>query len=75
MAVMSTVVMAQGKVSGTVVDASGDPVIGASVVVKGTSTGTVTDINGNFTLPSAPAKGNLEISYIGFKSQTVSLGG
>ena len=75
MAVTSTVVMAQGKVSGTVVDASGDPVIGASVMVKGTNTGTVTDFNGNFTLPSVPAKGNLEISYIGYKSQSVSLGG
>ena len=75
MAVMSTVAMAQGKVSGTVVDAQGEPVIGASVIVKGTTTGTVTDFDGNFTIPSVPAKANLEISYIGFKTQTVAVGG
>ena len=43
MAVCSTVAMAQGKVTGKVVDATGESVIGASVVVKGTSNGTVTD--------------------------------
>ena len=75
MAVCSTVAMAQGKVSGTVVDAQGEPVIGASVIVKGTTTGTVTDFDGNFTIPSVPAKANLEISYIGFKTQTVAVGG
>ena len=74
MAGSSTLVMAQGKVTGTVVDATGEPIIGASVMVKGTSTGTVTDLNGNFTLPSVPGKANLEISYVGFKSETVSPG-
>ena len=66
---------AQNKVSGKVVDATGEPVIGASVIIKGTSTGTVTDFDGNFTIANAPSKGNLEISYIGFRTQSVALGG
>ena len=45
--VCSTGAYAQGKVTGTVVDASGEPVIGASVMVKGTSNGAVTDLNGD----------------------------
>ena len=49
-AVSSTVAMAQSKVQGKVVDATGEPIIGASVKVKGTATGTVTDLDGNFTL-------------------------
>ena len=75
MAVCSTVAMAQGKVTGKVVDALGEPIIGASVVVKGTSTGAVTDIDGNFTIQSVPAKGSLVISYVGYATQTVSVGG
>ncbi len=66
---------AQNKVTGTVVDATGEPVIGASVLVKGTSNGTVTDINGNFTIPNAQKSATIVISYVGCKSETVSLGG
>ena len=75
MLLMATMAFAQGKVSGTVVDATGEPIIGASVIVKGTSTGTVTDFDGNFTIPSVPAGASLEISYIGFKSQTIAVDG
>ncbi len=75
MAVCSTTAMAQGKVSGTVVDAAGEPVIGASVIVKGTSIGAVTDYDGKFTIMDAPGKGNLEVSYIGYKTITIPLGG
>ena len=67
--------MAQGKVSGSVADAAGEPVIGASVVVKGTSNGTVTDYNGNFTIASVPQNANLVISYIGYRTQTVAVSG
>lgn len=42
--------MAQKKVTGTIVDGAGDPIIGASVMVKGTSNGSVTDFDGNFTI-------------------------
>lgn len=44
------------QVSGTVKDVSGNPVIGAAVMVDGTSIGTTSDLDGNFTLPSAPPR-------------------
>ena len=60
------------SIVGTVVDAQGEAVIGASVIVVGNSTiGTVTDIDGKFTL-SVPAGANVEVSCIGYKSQTLS---
>ncbi len=57
-------------IKGSVKDANGDPIIGASVKVKGSKTGTVTDVDGNFTL-DVPAGSELEISYIGYVKQTV----
>ena len=60
------------KVSGTVVDAMG-PVIGASILEKGTSNGTVTDIDGNFSLNVQPGA-TLVISYIGFLTQEIAVG-
>lgn len=56
-------------IQGIVVDQNGEPVIGASVRVKGSKNGTVTDIDGKFTLTNA--NGNVEISYIGYKTQTL----
>jgi uncharacterized alpha/beta hydrolase family protein len=56
---------AQSKITGKVSDASGEPIIGASVIVKGTTNGTITDFDGNFSL-NAPAKSTLEISYVGY---------
>ena len=64
--------MAQSKVTGKVVDAAGEPIIGASIMVKGSGTGTVTDIDGNFTLNDVPENSKLEVSYIGFRTQTVT---
>lgn len=59
------------KVSGTVVDAvTGEPVIGANVLVKGTTNGTITDYDGNFTF-DAPANSILVVSYIGYLSMEV----
>lgn len=72
--VSSTVAMAQSKVQGKVVDATGEPIIGASVKVKGTATGTVTDLDGNFTLNNVADNSKLEISYVGFYTQTVNAG-
>ena len=74
-AVFAIGAFAQNKVTGTVVDVQGEPIIGASVVVKGTSNGTVTDFDGKFTVANAPAKGNLVISYVGYRTQTIALGG
>ena len=67
--------MAQNKVTGTIVDAMGEPVIGASVVVKGAGTGTVTDIDGNFTIDNVPENSKLEVSYVGYRTQTVTATG
>ena len=67
----STVVMAQNKVSGTVLDATGEPLIGVSVLEAGTSNGVVTDFDGNFTL-TVKQGANLVISYIGYITQTVA---
>ena len=60
-------------VTGTVIDAAGIPVIGANVLVKGTTNGTITDIDGNFTLEVSSGD-VLEISYIGYVSQEFPVG-
>lgn len=61
---------AQTQVRGTVVDEVGEPVIGATIQIQGTTQGTVTDIDGDFTL-SAPADGILVVSYVGYETQEV----
>lgn len=67
----SLTALAQQKVTGKVKDSSGEPVIGASVVVKGNNTmGTITDFDGNFML-DVPTKSVLVISYIGYVTQEV----
>ena len=75
MVLISTVAFAQTEqVSGTVTDNSGEPIIGATVLVVGQSgNGTVTDIDGNFTLQAKPGS-TLSISYIGYKNQEVKAG-
>ncbi len=66
---------AQNKVTGTVIDEIGEPVIGATVKVVGQNTsGTITDINGNYTI-EAPKDAKVVISYIGYTSLTVKAGG
>ena len=62
---------AQQTVQGTVVDEAGQPVIGASVIVKGTTIGTTTGVDGKFQL-AVPAKGELEISFLGYIPETVA---
>ena len=63
----STLLYAQTEITGTVVDETGEGVIGATVMEKGTSNGTVTDIDGNFTLKVAEGA-TLVISYIGYEN-------
>ena len=71
----SLTALAQQKVTGKVKDSSGEPVIGASVVVKGNNTmETITDFDGNFML-DVPAKSVLVISYIGYVTQEVPTAG
>lgn len=70
---MTTAATAQ-TISGTVKDGDGEPVIGATVVEKGTSNGAITDLNGNFTL-KATGKKHLVVSYVGMESQEVNPAG
>ncbi|MDE6181118.1 MAG: carboxypeptidase-like regulatory domain-containing protein, partial [Phocaeicola sp.] len=63
----------KSHVTGTIVDATGEPVIGANVVVKGTANGTITDIDGNFSL-EVPEGSVLLVSYIGYANQEVKVG-
>lgn len=60
------------KVTGTVKDANGEPIIGANVMVVGTATGVITDIDGNFSL-NVPVGSKLQFSFIGYKEQVVSV--
>ncbi|GBU07720.1 SusC/RagA family TonB-linked outer membrane protein [Bacteroidales bacterium] len=64
----------QKKISGIITDQNGESVIGASVVVKGTTTGTVTDIDGRFEL-EVPADAKLVVSYLGYRNQELSMVG
>ena len=60
------------NVSGSVTDSSGEPIIGANILIKDTSIGTVTDFDGNFVI-EVPGNGVLTISYIGYLPQDVSV--
>lgn len=61
------------KISGSVIDASGEPITGANVSIVGSTKGTITDYKGNFTL-NVPPKSTLRVSFIGFEPQTVKVG-
>ena len=63
------------SISGTVRDEHGDPVIGASVMLRGATKGVATDMDGKFTLRDVPANGAFHISYIGYKPVNVAVQG
>ena len=63
-----------GRISGTMKDLNGDPIIGGSVKEKGTSNTTVTDVNGSFSLGIANAKAVLQLSYLGYVTQEIEVG-
>jgi TonB-linked SusC/RagA family outer membrane protein len=60
------------NVRGTVTDISGEPIIGASILLQGTTSGVVTDYDGNFSI-QAPGNGTLVISYVGYVTQTIGI--
>ena len=60
-------------ITGKVVDVAGEPIIGASVLVKGSGTGTVTDINGKFSV-EAPVGSTLVVSFVGYATEEVKVG-
>ena len=69
-----TQIVSQTKtITGTIIDETGEPMIGVSVLVQGTTTGAVTDLDGKFTL-EVPANATLVVSYIGYKTQNVKVG-
>ena len=61
------------KITGTIVDAQGIPVIGANVLVEGTTNGSITDMDGKFMIEDVAEGAQLRISYIGYKDQIVSV--
>ena len=71
---LGLVSFAQKAVTGNVKDSSGEPLIGVSVMIKGTSTGAVTDLDGNFSIPSVPSSAQLTFSYVGYQTKTVKVG-
>lgn len=68
------IVQQTGTITGKIIDSNGEAIIGASVVVKGTSNGTITDIDGNFTL-TVPVKAILTVSYVGYETVYVPVDG
>uniref|UniRef100_UPI0035A6ACF4 SusC/RagA family TonB-linked outer membrane protein n=2 Tax=uncultured Bacteroides sp. TaxID=162156 RepID=UPI0035A6ACF4 len=67
---------AQNKtVNGLITDKNGESVIGASVLVKETSTGTITDLDGKFTIPNVPDNATLKVSYVGYITQEIPVSG
>lgn len=75
-ALVSLTAMAQNKsISGIVVDQLGEPIIGASIIVEGTTNGTITDFDGNFTIQDVPENAQLKVSYIGYITQSLAVKG
>lgn len=69
-----TVSQQNRTVTGVVADNTGEAVIGANVVIKGTTNGTITDLDGRFTLNNVPQNAVLLVSYIGYKNTEVNVG-
>ncbi|MEL7221916.1 MAG: carboxypeptidase-like regulatory domain-containing protein, partial [Bacteroidota bacterium] len=66
--------LAQRSVSGTITDDGGEPLIGASILVKGTSTGTVTDIDGTYKIDLPDGSSTFVVSYTGFETREIEVG-
>jgi TonB-linked SusC/RagA family outer membrane protein len=65
---------AQSNISGTITSTTGEPLIGASVVLKGTSNGAITDLDGKYALKIPSQSGTLVVSFVGYESQDVAIG-
>ena len=63
----------ENQLTGTVKDINGEPIIGATIQIKGTTTGTATDVDGHFTL-AAPSGAVLEVSFVGYKKKEITVG-
>lgn len=69
---VSSVEQVSNQCTGTITDANGEPIIGASVQVKGTHDGAVTDLDGRFTLSNVQKNATLIVSYVGFTTQEIT---
>lgn len=69
----ATLTVFSQSINGTILDQNNDPVIGASVIVKGTTMGTITDLDGSFSLDQVTAGSKIEVSYLGYRTQTISV--
>lgn len=69
---VSVMAFAQNKITGTVKDTGGEPLVGVSIVEVGTNNGTVTDIDGNYTISTNP-DATLRFSYVGYVTQEVKV--
>lgn len=67
--------VAPHKISGVILDENGEPLIGATVRIKGTNTGATTDLDGNYTIETTEADPVIEYSYVGYKSMEVKADG
>ncbi len=65
----------QSKITGVVKDVLGEPMIGVSVMVEGTSNGGVTDLDGRYTIQNVPQDAKLKFTYMGYKEQTMPVAG
>ncbi|MGM9825985.1 MAG: SusC/RagA family TonB-linked outer membrane protein [Paludibacteraceae bacterium] len=74
LSVSCLVAYAQQTVSGTVIDDAGEPLIGVSIQVKGTTTGSITDFDGNFTLDNVASSDVLVFSYVGYAPKEITVG-
>lgn len=75
MSMLCLVALAQDRtVTGTVIDGTGEPVIGANVLEVGTTNGAITDLDGNFTVTGLSATSQLQISFIGYLTETITVG-
>ena len=72
---IATATQQQNSCTGTVKDATGEPIIGATIRIEGKTGGTVTDLDGNFTLSNIEKGTKLTITYVGYKSQTLTWSG
>ena len=72
---IATATQQQNSCTGTVKDATGEPIIGATIRIEGKTGGTVTDLDGNFTLSNIEKGAKLTITYVGYKSQTLTWSG
>lgn len=74
MSVCLNAVRAQQVVTGTITDESGEPIIGANILIKGQSSGTISDVNGGFSLSVSSPEDILVVSYIGYETSEVKVG-